>query len=111
MQEIPEEYRHSLQKESIDDQIARVDELLANVKEPSAYNFGIKLALIMAKELKEGNAPGTQSGPFIKQLSTDFYPEFIEEIVGYAREFILKPEDLVAEIGKRLFNKEDSANE
>ncbi len=106
MQDIPDDYRKSLEKESLDEQIKRVDELIANAKEVSAYNLGIKLALLMAKELKEGKAPGSISGETIKKWSDDYYPEFIEEVVGYAREFIIKPHELVSEIGTRIFDKD-----
>jgi len=92
MQEIPEEYRKSLETETITEQLARIDTLIASSKEVSAYNLGIKLALVMAQEIKEGKAPGTDSGLIIKEWAENYYPEFLEEVVGYAREFILKPQ-------------------
>lgn len=95
----------------MDDLIERTDDL-----ERLRTGMGIRLALGMAQELKDGVPLGSRTGDLVAAWSGDHGAEFVDLAVRVAREFLIKPEELRKALGQRLGlegetagTKEDSA--
>jgi len=65
-------------------------------------HLGILLALRIAKELREGKAPGTDSAALVASWTQEHGGDVIDEAVVYARHFLLKPQELTDQIAAKL---------
>jgi hypothetical protein len=103
-----DELRSKLELADIKKNIERVDYLLGQSAMPNAHALGMKLALIMALELKESVPVGQKSGDLVAQWVQEHPESLVEEAIAFARQFLLAPQDLVQELGARLFAAEGS---
>ncbi len=101
-----EEFRPRLEAVNLEDNLKRVDFLLGNAKNVTSHGMGIKLALLMAQEMREGEPLGTKSGPVIAEWSEIYSDAMVEQAVSGARAFLLNPETLVETIGSKIFDED-----
>lgn len=85
-------------------QMQRLDDLIAAERDETRIRagMGMRLALGMAQELKEGKALGTDTSALVAAWAEDYGQETVDAAVKVAREFLLKPEELRKSLGQRL---------
>lgn len=85
-------------------QMERLDALLAAEKDEERIRagLGMRLALGMAQELKQGKPFGTDTSALVAAWMHDYGQETVEAAVKVAREFLTKPEELRKSLGLRL---------
>jgi hypothetical protein len=85
-------------------QMQRLDDLIAAEQDETRIRagMGMRLALGMAQELKEGKALGTDTAALVAAWAEDYGQETVDEAVKVAREFLIKPEELRKSLGQRL---------
>lgn len=97
-----------------DDLKARIDRLdqLIETREDGFRGLGVRLALGLAHELKEGVALGSTTGEMVAGWVAKFGAETVEEAVSHARVLIADPARMAEEFRKRLEprNPSDPAN-
>jgi hypothetical protein len=71
--------------------------------------MGIRLALGMAQELKDGVPLGSRTGELVAAWTGEHGADFVDLAVRVAREFLIKPEELRKALGQRLGLEGDSA--
>jgi hypothetical protein len=98
----PAALRSRLEQPDLDGALKRIEWLLEQAEAPTSLALGIKLALVMAQEMRAGEPLGTRSGPLVAGWAQD-WPRTTEEAVAHARQFLLTPSKLVEAIGSRLF--------
>jgi hypothetical protein len=88
----------------------RLDALLARTEDPERLRMGmgIRLALGMAQELREGAALGSRTADLAAAWVSEHGQDAVDRAVQIAREFLLKPEELRKALGQRL-GKEGTA--
>ena len=102
--EIILEVRSQLESMDLNAALGRVNELIAQKEEVNTHALAIQLALTLAKELKTGEPLGKFSIPLV-QTWTSLYPaSIVDEAIGFSREFLFKPLELVNTLSERLFN-------
>lgn len=91
----PEDLRESME---------RLDDLLARTEDPERrrMGMGIRLALGMAQELREGAPLGSRTSDLVAAWAADHGQDAVDRAVEIAREFLLKPEELRKALGQRL---------
>jgi hypothetical protein len=85
-------------------QMQRLDELIAAEQDETRIRagLGMRLALGMAQELKEGKALGADTSALVAGWVEDYGQETVDAAVKVAREFLTKPEELRKSLGARL---------
>lgn len=85
-------------------QMQRLDDLIAAEQDETRIRagMGMRLALGMAQELKEGKPLGTDTSALVAIWVEDYGQETVDAAVKVAREFLTKPEDLRKSLGQRL---------
>ena len=85
-------------------QMLRLDDLIAAEQDETRIRagMGMRLALGMAQELKEGKALGTDTSALVAAWVEDYGQETVDAAVKVAREFLIKPEELRKSLGQRL---------
>lgn len=85
-------------------QMERLDALIAaeTDEERMRAGMGMRLALGMAQELKEGKALGTDTSALVADWMGEHGREAVDAAVKVAREFLTKPEELRKSLGQRL---------
>lgn len=88
----------------------RLDDLLSRTEDPERLRMGmgIRLALGMAQELREGAPLGSQTADMVAAWVAEHGQDAVDRAVQIAREFLLKPEELRKALGQRL-GKEGAA--
>ncbi len=99
--------------EDLDKTLERLDALLAETKDPERLRMGmgVRLALGMAQELRQGAALGSQTSDMVAAWAEEHGREAVERAVQIAREFLTKPEALRKAMGQRLGLDGESASE
>lgn len=93
---------------SIEDRIRRLDELIGS--RPDGYKgLGIRLALGMAQELREGVRVGSRTAELVSRWQEQYPEEWVEEAIAHARAFLTQPARLREEFSVRLEAFEDDA--
>lgn len=64
--------------------------------------MGIRLALGMAQELKDGVPLGSRTGDLVAAWTDEHGADFVDLAVRIAREFLFKPDELRQALGQRL---------
>ena len=84
--------------------LERLDLLLAETKDPERLRMGmgIRLALGMAQELRQGAALGSQTSDLVAAWTEEHGQEAVDRAVQIAREFLLKPDELRKAMAQRL---------
>jgi hypothetical protein len=82
----------------------RLDDLLSRTGDPERLRMGmgIRLALGMAHELREGAPLGSQTSDLVAAWTEEHGQDAVDRAVQIAREFLLKPEELRKALGQRL---------
>lgn len=90
--------------EDLGQTLERLDALLAETKDPERLRMGmgIRLALGMARELREGAALGSQTAGMVAAWTEEHGREAVDRAVQIAREFLTKPEALRKAMAQRL---------
>jgi hypothetical protein len=88
----------------LDGMLARIDGLLGDTEDFERFRLGlgIKLALGMARELKQGKPLGHETGAWVLGWQKEFGPESTEKAIAIAREFLLNPDKLRKTFAERL---------
>ncbi len=95
--------RRLREQASLEEQIYRVEKLLDNDYEPAAHALGLRLALEMAKEIRDQKPLGHESGELILKWRKDFSDHRIDQAIAHARVLLTQPAQLAAELKQRLF--------
>lgn len=88
-------------KQELDKRIARLDELIAQ-RDDAERGLGLRLALGLARELRDGLAPGTETGELVSSWVEDYGASAVDDAVAQARALLKDPASLATEIGRRL---------
>ncbi len=96
------ELRRSLETGDLSVVEERIAWLVEQSKVPTSLALGMRLAVAMTIELRDGVPLGSQSGILVSTWAVD-YPETTEEAIQVAREFLLHPDTLAKELALRLF--------
>jgi hypothetical protein len=85
-------------------QMQRLDDLIAAEKDETRIRagMGMRLALGMAQELKDGKPLGADTAPLVAAWVEDYGQETVDEAIKVAREFLTKPDELRKSLGQRL---------
>lgn len=96
---------------TIEDRIRRLDELIGS--RPDGYKgLGIRLALGMAQEIREGVPVGSRTAVLVSRWQEQYPEEWVEEAIAHARAFLTQPARLREEFSVRLAAfEEDAATE
>ena len=109
-EEITREIKGRLESSDLEEILERIDLLIEDEKEIKPHMVGLKIALVIADELKNGKQLGSESGNVILKYKEFLTENELEEAIAYARQFITKPEDLSTKLAEKLFpGKEDLA--
>ncbi len=100
------EIKERLESSDLSEIIERIDYLIeeeSNDVEP--HQVGLKVAVLMADELKNGKALGEDSSKELLKWKGYFTPTELDEVVKSARQYLLEPEKLAENLAKRLFEE------
>ena len=89
---------------NLDTAVTRIDALIERTEdmERLRVGLGIRLALGMAQELRDGKSLGSETGVLVAEWSKRYGQESVDLIVGIARGFLLKPQELRSAFAERL---------
>ena len=96
------ELRRSLETGDLSVVEERIAWLVEQSKVPTSLALGMRLAVAMTIELRDGVPLGSQSGILVSTWAVD-YPETTEEAIQVVREFLLHSDTLAKELALRLF--------
>ena len=93
-----------LDADHLEETLKRLDELLARTEnlERLRSGLGMRLALSMAKELRDGKALGTDTAPLVAGWVETHGQDTVDIAVSIAREFLTRPDTLVKDFAQRL---------
>ena len=85
-------------------QMERLDGLIAAEVDEQRIRVGLgmRLALGLARELKDGRPIGSDTTALVAGWVEEFGQETVDAAVKVAREFLTKPEELRKSLGQRL---------
>jgi hypothetical protein len=85
-------------------QMARLDALIAaeTDEERLRAGLGIRLALGLAQEMREGKPIGSETTELVAGWMHDYGQDTVDAATRVAREFLIKPEELRKSLGQRL---------
>lgn len=99
----------ALRKLGIEDQISRMDALIEARQQGDSEKFpmflGVRLALELAREIRDGQIIGKLSGDLIAAWVVAYGEFVVEQAVATARVFLTRPAELREELEKRIFPK------
>lgn len=93
-----------MKREDIRKTIERLDALLGETKDPerARMGMGIRLALGMAQELREGVPLGSQTGDMVALWTDEWGQDAVDRAVQIARQFLTRPDELRKAMGQKL---------
>lgn len=97
MTQTPETNRN----EDLDARIERLDRLIEE-REDGMRGLGVRLALGLARELREGLAPGSSTADLVAGWMQRFGSEVVDEAISQARVLLKDPSRMADEFRKRL---------
>jgi len=85
-------------------QMERLDALIAaeTDEERLRAGLGIRLALGLAQEMREGKPIGSETTELVAGWMHDYGQDTVDAATRVAREFLIKPEELRKSLGQRL---------
>jgi hypothetical protein len=99
-----------LEELSIEDSIVRLDNLinksLPNSIEKMGFILGVRLALEMAREIRDEQPLGSNSGPLIAEWVKKYGDAQAEESIQTARDFLTNTAELKKVLAKHLFRED-----
>ncbi len=99
-----EKIRKELESSSLEDTLTRIESLVESTSKPRPIHLGILLALSIAKEMRDGQTPGTETSKLVATWSETHGADIVDEAVLFARHFLLKPQELMEQIAGKLEN-------
>jgi hypothetical protein len=93
-----------LDADHIPQTLDRLDALIGKTEsiEKVRAGLGMRLALSMALEIKEGKAPGTDTSDLVEEWVERHGQDTVDAAVGIARGFLTRPGELAKELAQRL---------
>ena len=90
--------------QNLDETLIRLDDLIEQEQdvEKMRAGLGMRLALSMAQELQAGKPLGSDTAVLVTEWSERFGQDTVDAAVGIARAFLIRPEDLIKDLGTRL---------
>jgi len=97
--DIPDQPQYDL-----DDALRRIESLMEATQDFEKFSMGLgmRLALGMGKEIRDGKALGSDTAVWIAAWQKDYGSETAEKAVSVAREFLLNPEKLRQAFAEKL---------
>jgi hypothetical protein len=91
-------------REDLAKTLERLDALLNETKDPERLRMGmgVRLALGMAQELRQGQALGSTTGDMVAAWTDEFGEDAVNRAVQIARQFLIRPDELKKTLGERL---------
>lgn len=88
----------------LDETLGRLDDLISRTEnlERLRSGLGMRLALSMARELRDGKPLGTDTAPLVAGWVATHGQDTVDIAVGIAREFLTRPDTLVKDFAQRL---------
>lgn len=99
-----DELRQSLENGDLSEVEKRIEHLASADEAPTALSLGVRLAVAMAAEMRDGVPVGSRTGAMVAEWSRQ-WPRTAEDAVAVARELLLNPGKLKEALGERLFGK------
>lgn len=98
-------------REDLAKTMERLDAMLGDTKDPERLRMGmgIRLALGMAQEIREGVALGSRTGDLVAAWTDEFGEDAVNRAVQIAREFLTRPDELRKALGERLGGEDRGA--
>lgn len=93
-------------KLELDTRIARLDALIAE-RDDAHRGLGLRLALGLAREIRDGIPPGTETADLVARWVEDYGPTLVDEAVVQAGVLLKDPARMASEIGRRLEGAQD----
>ena len=92
--------------------LERLDALIAQTEnlEKVRAGLGMRLALSMAMEIKQGKAPGTDTSELVAEWVDRHGQDTVDAAVGIARGFLTRPAELAKAMAQRLGLNPDDRN-
>lgn len=87
--------------EDLDGRIARLDRLIEE-RDDGMRGLGVRLALGLARELREGRTPGSETSDLVAGWVERFGAEVVDEAVSQARVLLRDPARMADEFRRRL---------
>ncbi len=97
-----DELRQSLENGDLSEVEKRIEHLASADEAPTALALGVRLAVAMAAEMRDGVPVGSRSGAMIAGWAKN-WPQTADDAVVVAREFLLNPGKLKETLASRLF--------
>jgi len=89
-------------QQELQERIQRLDQLI-NERKDGVRGLGVRLALGIALELREGKAPGTDTVHVVAGWSSRFGEEAVEDAVAQARALLSDPARMAKELQNRMY--------
>lgn len=83
------------------ERIERIDGLIAQ-RDDGTRGLGLRLALGLALELRQGMAPGTETGPLVAGWLERFGQDTVDDAVAQARALVKDPAGMARELSRRM---------
>ncbi|HNY29852.1 MAG TPA: hypothetical protein PKO15_03100 [Fibrobacteria bacterium] len=83
------------------DRIQRLDQLISQ-REDGNRGLGLRLALGLALELRQGMAPGTETSALVSDWLRTYGPETVDDAVAQARALVKDPAGMARELSRRM---------
>lgn len=89
---------------NLDEALKRLEGLLEDTKDMERFcmGLGIRLALGMARELRDAKPLGSETGAWVQGWQDEFGVETVDKAVSIAREFLLRPDKLRQAFAEKL---------
>lgn len=97
-----DQIRKELESSSLEETHQRIKSLVDATEHPKPLHLGIQLALGIASELSQGKEPGAQTVATVAEWTKIHGTEIVDEAVMFARQFLLKPSELIRQIEGKL---------
>lgn len=87
--------------QELDARVERLDRLIAE-REDGHRGLGLRLALGLARELRRGQPPGSETQELLPAWIERFGATAVDDAVAQARALLRDPAGLAAEVGRRM---------
>lgn len=88
--------------QELQERIERLDQLIGQ-RDDGVRGLGVRLALGIALELREGKAPGTDTVHLVAGWSSRFGEEAVDDAVAQARALLSDPARMAKELQARMY--------
>jgi len=96
--------------QELQERIERLDRLILE-RDDGVRGLGVRLALGIALELREGKSPGTDTMHVVAGWSSRFGEEAVEDAVAQARALLSDPSRMAKELQSRMYPASPEASD